>query len=70
VKREAVVMAVTVCAGDDISVNKSAYAQHVHAKLWWRLGLSRGLGMGWVVELVPLEFAGQLIPVARKSGGA
>jgi SAM-dependent methyltransferase len=34
--------------------------------LWWQLGLGTGHGMQWVTEAAPLEFAGQVVFVARK----
>lgn len=35
--------------------------------LSWRLGMGTGHGMRWVAQEAPLEFAGQLVFIARKS---
>ena len=35
--------------------------------VWWRLGYGTGYGMEWVLEKMPLEFAGHILFVGRKS---
>ena len=35
--------------------------------LWWRVGRGSGHGMQWISQQAPLEFAGHLVFVARKS---
>jgi hypothetical protein len=34
--------------------------------VWWRLGYGTGYGMEWVLEKMPLEFAGHILFVGRK----
>ncbi|MDD5194868.1 MAG: PIG-L family deacetylase [Candidatus Omnitrophica bacterium] len=44
-----------------------AFARFFISWIWWKLGFGTGHGMEWISEKIPLEFAGHIMFIARKS---